>query len=121
MPLPRGPSVAPPKTLAADCSEDVSKPFRKWLRSLPTGQTVVVPTGACYLVDKGVRLHSPKNLTIYGGTFMDKSNTPSASAHSKGSPIFTVFGGSGLTLEAMRIVGVNPGGYHPNLAFAGRD
>ena len=75
--------------------------------------------GACYRVDQGLKLEDPQRLTIYGGTFRNESDSPGPSAHSKGDPVFTVVGGSGITLEAMRISGMNRGGYHARLAFAG--
>ncbi len=117
VPAPTGPTVSPPSTVAANCSVDVSKPLRKWLRSLPAGSTVVAPANACYLVDAGLRLNDPKKLTIYGGTFTDKATT-GAGVHPFGDAVFSVIGGSDLTIEAMHIVGVNPGGYHRSLAFA---
>jgi hypothetical protein len=116
---PTGPTVSPPPSVVANCSVDVSKPLRKWLKSLPAGQTVVAPANACYLVNEGLKLDDPKSLTIYGATFMDKEIAPGRRAHSKGSPVISVVGGSGLTLEALHIVGANAGGYHPSLAFEG--
>jgi hypothetical protein len=103
--------------VTSNCSTDVSSALRTWFKSLPAGQTVVVPSGACYLVNEGIRLHDPQRLTIYGGTF--RTTSVSGTAHQKGDPVFTVVGGSGLTLEAMAISGPNRGGYHPTLAFAG--
>ena len=47
VPAPTGPTVSPPSTIAANCSVDVSKPLRKWLKALPAGSTVVAPTNAC--------------------------------------------------------------------------
>jgi hypothetical protein len=117
VPAPTGPTVSPPSTIAANCSVDVSKPLRKWLKALPAGSTVVAPTNECYLVDQGLNLKDPKNLTIYGGTFADKA-TSAAGVHPFGNPVFSVVGGSGLSIEAMHIVGANAGGYHPKLAFA---
>jgi hypothetical protein len=120
--MPQGPSVAPPATIASDCSTDVSKPLKVWFKSLPANQTVVIPAGSCYLVDEGVRLRQPQGLTIYGGQFRtavvpkDQRGQP---ASDKGHPVFTVIGGSGVAFEAMQISGLNPGGYHPRLAFAG--
>ncbi len=69
----------------------------KWLRSLPAGTTVVAPANACYLVNEGIELSHPKDLTIYGATFMDKTAAPGPRRLSKGAPVFTVIGGSGVT------------------------
>jgi hypothetical protein len=119
VPAPTGKTVSPPQTVAANCSVNVSKPLRKWLRSLPAGSTVVAPANACYLVNNGLRLLKPKGLTIYGGTFTDKETAPKKKAHSKGNPVFTIVGGSDISFEAMHIVGANTAGYNAKLAFAG--
>jgi hypothetical protein len=119
VPAPSGPSVAPPAAIAADCSTDVSVPLQRWLKSLAPGQTVVVPAGACYLVSEGVKLKNAQGLTLYGGTYRSAARPAGQNPRDKGRPVFTLLGGSGVTLEAMKITGANPGGYHPRLAFAG--
>lgn len=122
VPVPAGPSLAPPTSIASDCTTDVSAPLRAWFRSLAAGATVVMRPGACYLVNGGIKLKDPDGLTVYGGQFhsavvpRDENGQP---ASDKGRPVFTVIGGSHVTLESMQISGVNPGGYHPRLAFAG--
>lgn len=122
VPVPPGPSVAPPTSIASNCTADVSAPLRAWFKSLGADQTVVMRPGACYLVDEGIKLKNPDGLIVYGGQFQnavvprDENGQP---ASDKGLPVFTVIGGSHVTFEAMQISGVNPGGYHPRLAFAG--
>ncbi len=119
--VPPGPSVAPPATIASDCSTDVSTPLRKWFKSLGADQTVVIRSGSCYLVNEGIKLKQPQGLTVYGGDFRtavvprDLRGQPGSN---KGHAVFTVLGGSGVTFEAMDISGANPGGYHWRLAFA---
>jgi len=119
VPPPEGPTVSPPAALAANCSRDVSAVFQTWLNSLPSGQTVVMPGGSCYRLDQGLRLVEPKGLTLYGGTFRNGSTAPGTPATGKGRPVVTVVGGANVTLEAMHISGMNQGGYHARLAFAG--
>jgi hypothetical protein len=118
MPAPSGPTESPPPSLATNCSVDVSKPLQGWLESLPADQSVVVAPGACYLVNEGIKLKFPQDLTIYGGRYLDDTNTTGQGRSGLGKAVFTVLGGNGLTLEDMHIAGVNPGGYHPTLAFA---
>jgi hypothetical protein len=118
VPPPTGPSVTPPTSIAADCSVDVSHPLRVWFKSLPASTTVVMPQGACYLVNEGIRIKDPQGLTIYGGTYRSTLLPGQQAGSSKGQAAFTLVGGSGDTLEEMQISGVNPGGYHPSLAFA---
>jgi hypothetical protein len=118
VPSPTGPTVSVPSTIAADCSQDVSGPLKDWLNKLPANSTVLVGAQACYQVDKGLRLKNPTGLTIYGGTFTSDATTPGKKKNSKGKAVFTLVGGSNVTLESMKINGVNPGGYHPAMAFA---
>jgi hypothetical protein len=118
VPAPTGQTVSIPSTIAADCSQDVSKPLKKWLNQLPANSTVLVSAQACYQVDKALKLKKPTGLTIYGGTFTNDVNTPSKK-NSLGQYVFDVVGGSNITLESMKINGQNPGGYDPKLAFAG--
>lgn len=116
--MPVGPTVSPPASIDSDCSKDVSSALKSWFASLPPGRTVLVRSGACYLVDEGIKLRYPKGLTIYGGTFRNDSTIQNPKAAPAGHPVFTVLGGSRVAFEAMRITGANPGGYHPALAFA---
>ena len=119
LPVPAGPAIAPPASIASDCSSDVSRPLRLWFKSLTAGQTVVMRDGACYLVNEGITLKDPQGLTVYGGSFRSTVAQPGQDPRLKGIPVFTVVGGSHVTLEGMQIDGVNPGGYDAKLAFAG--
>ena len=113
--------LAPPSSIASDCSADVSKSLGQWLRDLPANATVDPSSGACYQVDEGLALNFPSGLTIDGGTYENLSTAPSGSkggGTQRGDPVFDVLGGSNLTLENMAIEGVNPGGYVAQMAFA---
>jgi hypothetical protein len=110
--------VSPPTTIPADCSADVSHPMQHWLRSLPSGTTVGVAPGACYLVDEGLTLPGAQDLTISGGTWKDASSpAPGASANAMNA-VFWLIGGTDLTLQNLTIAGASPGGYDPAGAFA---
>ena len=117
--VPSGPSVSPPATITSDCSSDVSHALRDWINSLPPDQTIVMQPGACYLVNEGIKLKDPQGLTVYGGSYRTTAVSQGQDPNSKGRAVFTVIGGSHVTLEEMQIRGANPGGYHPSLAFAG--
>lgn len=118
VPPPAGPTVEPPESIPSNCSEDVSSALRSWFASLPPDRTVRVRSGACYLVNEGIKLKYPKGLTIYGGTFRNDSVVQDPKAAPAGQPVFTVLGGSRVVFESMRVAGKNPGGYHAPLAFA---
>jgi hypothetical protein len=75
--------------------------------------------GACYLVNEGITLKDPQGLTVYGGSYRSTVAQPGQDPRLKGIPVFTVIGGSHVTLEEMQVNGANPGGYDPKLAFAG--
>jgi Right handed beta helix region len=122
VPVPSGAAVSPPSNIASDCSADVSVALKAWFKSLRPDQTVVMRPGACYEVNEGIKLKKPQGLTVYGGEYRSTvvpSDLRGQPASQKGQPVFTVLGGSHVTLESMHIEGANPGGYHPRLAFAG--
>jgi hypothetical protein len=113
--------LAPPASIAADCSVDVSKPLGQWLRNLPPDTTVEPSAGACYQVDEGLLLTFPTDLTVDGGTFENLSTEPQPSTgHGtpRGLPVFNVLSGSGVTFENLTIDGADPGGYLAKMAFA---
>jgi hypothetical protein len=119
VPAPTGTTVSVPASIPADCSKDVSGPLKHFLKKLPDNTTVLVGAQACYQVDKGIKLNNPVGLTIYGGTFTsDVTQLPAHTKPTSQGATFTFVGGSNVTLEAMKITGQNPGGYHPTLAFA---
>ena len=109
--------VAPPATINSTCTADVSQPLQDWLGSLPTGTTVTVPTGACYLINEGIKLTGAAGLTISGGTWRDAAVAQSGAAPSALNPVIWLVGGTDIALENMTIAGVNPGGYTPAGAF----
>ena len=118
-----GETIAPPSSIPADCSSDVSKSLSPWFNSLPPDTTVDVPSGACYQVDEGIALNFPSGLTVDGGTFENTATSPPPSGKhgiNRGYPAFNVLGGSGVTFENMTIEGADPTGtYTATMAFAG--
>jgi hypothetical protein len=113
------PGVAPPTTIADNCSADVSGALQTWLTALPPGTLVRPPASACYRVDRGITLSFPQGLTIDGGTYKNTTTEKTFTGHSPGRPTFNVIGGSAVTFEDLTIRGANPGGYHRPLAFEG--
>jgi hypothetical protein len=114
-------AVTAPAAIADDCSSDVSLALATWLNGLAAGSTWTPPASACYLVDKGMQLRFRAALTIDGGSFdaMNATDLPQTGHGSNlGHPTFEFLGGSGITLENLRIVGAHNGfGYRPALAF----
>lgn len=114
--------VAAPASIPANCATDVHAALRTWLDTLPADSTWAPAPGTCYQVDGGMQLDFPQGLTIDGGTFVDDTSRPPVQigAHADlGQSVFDVIGGSDVTIENVSIVGRNPGGYHPGLAFEG--
>ena len=109
--------IAPPPTIADDCSVDVSLALQAWLSTLAPETLVRPPTGACYQVDRGITLRFPQGLTIDGGTYKNTTTVSTFTGRGIGDATFTVVGGSHMTFEDLTIEGANPGGYHPALAF----
>jgi hypothetical protein len=111
------PGVAPPAAIADDCSADVSAALQAWLATLPADTLVRPPAGACYRVDRGITLAFRQGLTIDGGRWENTITQRTYAGRGRGRATFNVLGGSHVTLEDLTIVGANPGGYHPALAF----
>lgn len=111
-----GTSGAPPASINHDCGRDVSSALSAWLNRRPPGTVVRPVAGACYLVDLGIRLNGPQGLTIDGGLFRSQATYPTGGVD--GFPAITVVGGKDVTLKNLRIVGVNPGGYHADMELA---
>ncbi len=111
------PGVAPPASIADNCSVDVSGALQRWLNTRPPGTLVRPPAGACYDVDRGITLQFPHRLTVDGGTFENTTKVETFAGNGIGRATFTVVGGSQMTFEDLTIKGANPGGYHPALAF----
>ncbi|HXQ43272.1 MAG TPA: hypothetical protein VN816_01445 [Acidimicrobiales bacterium] len=111
------PGVAPPPSIADNCSVDVSGALQRWLSTRPPGTLVRPPVGACYEVDRGITLPFPHGLTIDGGTFENRTTVRTFPGNGIGRATFAVVGGSQVTFEDLTIKGANPAGYHPPLAF----
>jgi len=109
--------VAPPSTIADDCSVNETTALQAWLSALAPGTLVRPPTGACYDVSSGIELKFPQGLTIDGGTYKNTTTQDNFTGRWPGRPTFNIIGGSGMTFEDLTITGANPGGYHPALAF----
>ncbi len=126
--------VAPPDTIASDCSRDVGASLREWLWSLPRGTEkrpieIDFARGGCYLVNEALYLRGLTHVTINGnsaefrqvnpevttlgpfpldhpycGSSVDVQSGTTMSA----VPIVWWFeGGCDITLANMRIVGPN--------------
>lgn len=59
---------APPDTIPADCSVDVSTELNAWLAALPDGVVVDFGTG-CYLVEQTLQVVGKTDVMFSGGTF----------------------------------------------------
>ena len=71
-----GPSVQVPKTIAGDCSVDVTKSLDLWLRRLPSGATASLQRGACYLVNGPLVILGKTGVTLQGNGASIRATTP---------------------------------------------
>lgn len=112
------PTVIPvPAAINATCSKDVSHVMATWLANLADDSTVTASPTACYLVDKGLRLTDPHELTITGGTWKDLTKPVKGAPASDLHPVFWFVGGTDVMLTGLTIQGAHTGAYQPAGAF----
>jgi hypothetical protein len=102
----RAAAGCPASTNAAD---DVTVKLNNWLVTVPDGSTIEFTPSACYRLDQTWFIRDRHNLAIRGNgaTFKRITPTPPALLYPKSNPHLLVQGGSGLTLQDLRIEGLN--------------
>jgi hypothetical protein len=101
---------AVPSTIAADCTADVTKVLNAWMASVADGSTLRFAAGACYRVDGTLTLQDRHDLTLDGnGASFAASRVPPTSPKIT-RQMWSVVGGSGITIRNMEARGTNPTG-----------
>jgi hypothetical protein len=101
-------SFTPPASIADNCSTDVTAVLNFWFAMLPTGATVNLPHGACYLVSNSnsslLTLERTVFLTINGNGTTFKQNTYD-NTNDPQSPVLTIGHNFGLTINNVTLNG----------------
>jgi Right handed beta helix region len=63
---PTGKTYAVPRSIASDCSTDVTAPLAKWVASVPDNSTLTLGKGACYQVEGSLVISSRRSLLLDG-------------------------------------------------------
>ncbi len=105
------PVVTIPASIPANCSRDVSAAVATWIASVPDGSTLRFGAGACYRVDRTVRIQNRHRLTIdgNGATFQAMTSgreLPPTQARARS--MFNFWRGSDLTVRNVIVRGANP-------------
>jgi outer membrane biosynthesis protein TonB len=97
--------IAVPSSIDATGSVDVSTALNTWLKSVPSGSTVVFKAGGTYKLSIGVTLTSRSNLTFEGqGATLRSSGTEAIT-----SSLFYLNGGNtNITIRNFNLVGNSP-------------
>jgi len=100
--------VTAPTTIAPDCSRDVTGALNSWMASVGDGSALPFRAGGCYRVDGTLTLKDRHDLTLDGrGATFSTSVVPPASPKIT-RPMWSVVGGSGITVQNMALQGSNP-------------
>ncbi len=116
---PQTPVYRAPASIAADCSRDVTPDLLAWIASVPDNSTLSFHRNGCYRIDEALRLNDRWGLTFRGNRATFKAMTPGDLERRH----FWFFGGGGLLIQNLTIVGANPdgglddGAWNPAYAF----
>ena len=103
-PLPTGATVAAPKTIAGDCSVDVTDALASWIASVPDNSTLVLGRNACYRVDGTITVENRNRLLLDGNGATLKAVTTGNRTRGQ----LNLKSGSDLTVRALVVRGANP-------------
>jgi Right handed beta helix region len=72
---PTGKTYSVPRTIASDCSSDVTSPLSKWIASVPDNSTLMLGRAACYRVDGSLTIANRRRLLVDGNGATLKATT----------------------------------------------
>jgi hypothetical protein len=104
----QGPVATVPAAIPADCTRDVTKALDDWMATVADGSTLRFGAGACYRVNGTLDLLDRHDLTLDGkGASFVSAVVPPASPKIV-RQMWSVMGGSGITIRDMTLRGTNP-------------
>jgi hypothetical protein len=115
------PTISPPRSIASDCSADVSARLSTWITSVPDNSSITFPSGACYLVPTHILIKDRTGLTFNGNgaTFKRTKLSPPNLSYPNPNPYWWVLGGADITFNDMTVIGTNTASdleYEPKVA-----
>jgi hypothetical protein len=72
---PTGKTYSVPRTIASDCSSDVTSPLSKWVASVPDNSTLMLDRAACYRVEGSLTIANRRTLLVDGNGATLKATT----------------------------------------------
>ena len=63
---PTGKTSSVPRTIAGDCSSDVTSSLSKWIASVPDNSTLMLDKGACYQIEGSLTITNRRSLLFDG-------------------------------------------------------
>ena len=72
---PTGKTYSVPRTIASDCSSDVTSPLSKWIASVPDNSTLMLGKGACYRIEGSLTIANRRSLLFDGNGATLKATT----------------------------------------------
>jgi hypothetical protein len=101
---PTGKTYSVPRTIASDCSSDVTSSLSKWIASVPDNSTLILGKGACYRVEGSLTIANRRALLVDG-------NGATLKATTRGSRIrvhVTIDNSENIIVRNLTVKGANP-------------
>ena len=105
-----GPTSTAPRTIAADCSVDVSAALQAWLQSVPDGSTILLAKNACYRIESTVEFRDRHDLLVEGNNATLRAFTAGTGGRLaiRGRSHFAIVGSTNVTIRDLVVRGANP-------------
>jgi hypothetical protein len=102
-----------PRSIAADCSADVTPELTAWIGSVPDRSALAFKRGGCYRIEGTLEIADRRRLVLNGNGATFKATTVGATGRSQ----WRVVRGAHIVLRSMRVRGANPAGgsFNPSL------
>lgn len=104
-----GPVVAPPASIAADCSRDVSQQLNTFFAGVPSHSVVQLPAGACYRTETEVIIRNKAGLVLEGnGAVLRRTAlSPQALRYPQANAHLRFIGLTDSVISGLHVVGTN--------------
>ncbi|MCU1429331.1 MAG: hypothetical protein JWL83_3331 [Actinomycetia bacterium] len=106
---PHGRTYTPPKSIAGNCSADVTDALQAWFDSVPDGSTVSLPAHACYRIEGTVMLEDRHDLLLDGhGATLQAKTAGAGKKRDRNRCQLVLRSSSNITVQDLIVRGANP-------------
>jgi hypothetical protein len=106
---PTGKALAPPSSIPANCSTDVTSQLQSWFDSVPDGSVMAFPAHACYRIEGTLMLDGRNNLLLEGnGATLQAKTRGTGRRKDRDRCQLFVRSSSNITVQDLIVRGANP-------------